>query len=233
MMAFPLRTLLAGLVLAAQPATAATVVLWPVDPVIAADAKAAAVWIENRGDQPVTMQIRSLGWNQATGEDEHVRQDTVVSSPPVAEIAPGGRQLIRLIRRDAASGKGEQAYRLLIDELPKPAGANDGAPAARLAVQLRYSIPLFTYGDAAMAPAALTARLGSTEGKAFVEIRNSGGRHARLTDLRIGREMVTAGLVGYVLPGAVRRFPVPAGAARAGQVVVAVNGAEQTLSPAG
>lgn len=212
---------------AALPAQAATVVLWPLDPVIPADAKAAAVWIENRGDQPVTMQIRSLGWNQDNGEDNHVRQADVVSSPPIAEIAPGGRQLIRLIRRDAVTGKGEQAYRLLIDELPRP--VTDTAPAARLAVQLRYSIPLFTYGDAPAAPAMLAGNVGEADGRRFIEIRNDGGRRARLTDLRLGQQVVLQGLVGYVLPGATRRFPLPAGAPRQGPVVVGVDGAEQTL----
>lgn len=214
-------------------ANAASVVLWPVDPVIAPDQQSAAVWIENRGTEPVTMQIRSLGWKQAEGEDSYVQQDAVVSSPPVAQVAPGARQLVRIIRR-SADGAGEHAYRLLIDELPKPAEAPGGPASASLAVQMRYSIPLFTYGAGAAAPSSLSAHVALHGGERFLEIHNGGGLHARLTDLRLvshGQStMLLPGLAGYVLAGATRGFKLPAEAPLAGSFVVGVNGADQTLS---
>src|ERR1700761_1881242 len=98
---FALTALLAAAPLA--QAHAAAVVLWPVDPTIAAGQTATALWVENRGAQPVTLQVRSLGWSQTGGEDQYDRQDEVVTSPPIANVAPGKRQLIRVIRRDAAS----------------------------------------------------------------------------------------------------------------------------------
>lgn len=230
-----LRAIAAMAVIAPIPAAhASTVVLWPVDPAIAADQRSTALWIENRGTEPVSMQVRVLGWTQARGEDDYLQQQAVVSSPPVAQIAPGARQLVRLIRR-APDSAGEHAYRLLIDELPKPANAATGAASASLAVQMRYSIPLFTYGPGEERAAALTGRLVIDRGERFVELRNTGARHARLTDLRLRTNGTNAslapGLLGYVLPGAKRRFKIPLSAPVTGEVVVSVNGADHTASP--
>jgi fimbrial chaperone protein len=211
----------------------AAVVLWPVDPIIASNQQSAAVWIENRGSEPVTMQVRSLGWSQANGEDSYVQQDAVVSSPPVAQVAPGARQLVRIIRR-TADPSGEHAYRLLIDELPRPADSVTGPTTASLAVQMRYSIPLFTYGAGEQTQPRLSIRIELDRSERYLEVHNSGGRHARLTDLRLVNHgqtsMLISGLAGYVLPGATKRFKLPANSPLGGSLVVGVNGADQTLS---
>lgn len=219
-------------------AQAATVVLWPVNPTIAANQQASALWLENRGDTPVTLQVRAFGWTQAAGSDRYDDQDEVVSSPPIATVAPGKRQLVRIIRRDGSAQKGERSYRLLIDQLPPPpAERTDKEPSAHLSIQMRYSIPLFTYGEQSPAEIAssLSARVVLVDGRRFVEIRNAGAKHARLVNLRLvnGAQHfeVTTGLVGYVLPGAAMRWPLPSDAPLAGAFLVNVNGADQQLSP--
>lgn len=219
-------------------AHAAAVVLWPVNPTIAADQQASALWLENRGDVPVTLQVRAFGWTQAGGSDRYDDQDEVVSSPPIATIAPGKRQLVRIIRRDASGQRGERSYRLLIDQLPQPpAETTDKEPSAHLSIQLRYSIPLFTYGEQPAAGPApdLAARLTVVDGQRFVEFRNAGTQHARLVNLRLvtgARDIaITTGLVGYVLPGATMRWPLPSDAPLSGAFLVNVNGADQQLSP--
>jgi fimbrial chaperone protein len=229
--------LLAVAMLAARPAQAASVVLWPVDPVIASGEKATALWIENRGSAPVTLQIRSFAWKQSGGDDRFDRQDEVIPSPPIANVEPGQRQLVRIIRRDAAAGPSEHSYRLLIDELPPPidAGKPD-AVSAHLAVQMRYSIPLFAYdGTGAAARPALSARTVLVDGQPFAEIHNTGGLHARLVNLRLVRGghvvTATAGLVGYVLGGATMRWPLPKEAPIDSAILVNVNGTDTSLAP--
>ncbi|PXA85159.1 molecular chaperone [Nostoc sp. 3335mG] len=224
--------------LATAPLTqahAAAVVLWPVDPTIAAGQTATALWVENRGQQPVTLQVRSLGWSQSGAEDQYAQQDEVVTSPPIASVAPGQRQLIRVIRRDIGTQPAEHSYRLLIDELPPPFDpAKPNVASGQLSVQMRYSIPLFTYdGDVAATP-TLVARTAVIDGKRYAEIRNVSQRHARLINLRIqtgAKEFtVTAGLIGYVLPGSTMRWPLPEGAPN-GTIVVNANGTDTTLAP--
>lgn len=225
-----LLALLAMLVLS-PAARAATVVIWPVDPVIRPGEQATAMWLENKGNEPVTLQVRTFAWSQAKGEDQLDAQTAVVASPPIATVAPGARQLVRIIRRTPDSAP-ENAYRLLIDELPRPAPAGpDGAVQARLAVQMRYSIPLFTHNAAVVGAPRLDARIVPGTGGRMLSIRNTGTAHARLTDLRVrtGARDVTvqAGLAGYVLPGAVATFALPAG--EAGRITVGVNGTDRVL----
>ena len=221
--------------LIAAPASAGSVVLWPINPTITAEERATALWLENRGTEPVTLQIRAFGWHQAAGADRYESQDEVVSSPPIAIVAPGKRQLVRIVRRDNAPQNPERSYRLLIDELPPPPKSADGQnPSAKLAIQMRYSIPLFTYRASPSSP-RLDLRFVVVEGKRFVEINNNGDTHARLVDLRLvhGSKKfdVTAGLVGYVLPGSVMRWPLPSDAPLSGSILLNVNGTDQLLSP--
>ena len=221
---------------AASPgaAKAAAVVLWPVDPVIHAGENASALWIENKGTTPVTLQVRALGWSQVKGDENYAQQDDVVASPPIASVPPGQRQLVRIIRREQGHGEVEHSYRLLIDELPPavdPAKPND--PGAQLSVQMRYSIPRFTY-DAAEAKPTLSAYFEIQAGKRYLVIRNMGAKHARLVDLRLreGAQATTVlpGLVGYVLAGSTMRWELPSTAPMMSQVVVNVNGGDISLA---
>jgi fimbrial chaperone protein len=233
-----LRKFALSALLAAAPITqahAAAVVLWPVDPTIATGQTATALWVENRGTQPVTLQVRSLSWSQSGNEDQYARQDEVVTSPPIANVDPGERQLIRVIRRDTGTTAAEHSYRLLIDELPPPVDpSKPGAASAQLSVQMRYSIPLFTY-DGEIAAPTLMAHTVVIDGKRYAEIRNVGQRHARLINLRIQNGAkdftVTAGLLGYVLAGSTMRWRLPEGAPVDGTIIVNANGTDTTLAP--
>jgi fimbrial chaperone protein len=231
------RLLIAALIAVnALPARAATVVIWPVDPILKPGEQATALWLENKGDAPVTLQVRSFDWSQNRGEDSLTQQDQIVASPPLAVVQPGKRQLVRVIRRDpTAAGAPERSYRLLIDELPTPPSTEDGqAGSARLAVQMRYSIPLFAYSadPSAQKPALVTRIMNTSEGR-VVEIHNGGTLHARLSNLRLvsgGQErIIKPGLAGYVLPGATIRVALFGDAA--GTVKVGVNGVDQMLVP--
>lgn len=230
------RALAAALCLMPCPALAQTaVVIWPVDPRIEAGEQATAIWLENKGDAPVTLQLRSFGWSQASGTDTHLDQVSIVASPPIAQVAPGERQLVRVIRRGPAA-KGEQAYRLIIDELPRPRLEADGT-SARLDVQMRYSLPLFTYDvPRETAKSALDTRVTIEDGKRWLVVRNTGSGHARLTDLtseqRGAMASVQSGLVGYVLPGATMRWPLPDDLAPASVLRAGVNGQTVVLSAA-
>jgi len=228
----------ASAVLALMPAPAlaqSAVVIWPVDPRIEQGEQATAIWLENKGADPVTLQLRSFGWDQSSGTDAHVDQSTIVASPPIATVAPGERQLVRVIRRGPAAS-GERAYRLIIDELPRPRSETGGV-SARLDVQMRYSLPLFAY-DAARdtAKPALDSRVMIEDGKRWLVVRNTGNGHARLTDLTLEQRgaisPVQSGLVGYVLPGATMRWALPDTLAPASVLRAGVNGHLVVLTPA-
>lgn len=237
-----LSILLTGFAIPAFSASA--ILVWPVDPVIEADARAAAVWLENRGTEPVLLQLRIFSWKQQDGQNVYLEQTGIVATPPMVEVAPGARQLARLTRTVPAPPGEELAYRIIIDEIPRR--ATDGVSAAAgVRFQLRYSIPLFVYGEGASRP---RSRAGSSEadgprlswrnvmheGRAFLEVQNHGSIHARLTRAQLQGEgtavSMADGLLGYVLPGATMRWPLPQEMPAPGGFMAAINGARASVS---
>jgi fimbrial chaperone protein len=210
-----------------------SIMLWPLDPVIEEDQRASAMWLENRGAQTVSLQIRVLAWSQSGGEDQYEAQEVVLASPPLAVIPPGQRQLVRLMNtRTAPDGK-EVAYRVLVDELPNTDAAGQGGngpagSAMGIKLQIRYSVPLFVSGkghwtkpradrkrDPATAAQPVLSWRTDSEGPAhFLVVRNTGSARARLTAVQWVREAdaqtINPGLLGYVLPGAEMRWRLAA-----------------------
>lgn len=242
-----------------QPARAASsVMIWPVDPVIEDDQRATALWLENRGSDTVSLQVRVFGWGQSGGRESYLEQEQLIASPPVAVIPAGQRQLIRLMNTVPVAEGTEMAYRVLIDELPDAenpadAGQNGGNSAIGVKLQLRYSIPLFVNGkgiwtkpvpgksrDAAtMALPSLSWRVVREGGDTFLSIRNTGSAHARLTAVQWVPAMAGAsagapvvinpGLLGYVLAGAEMRWPLSSPPPMGHAPEAKVNGGEVAL----
>lgn len=255
-MRFPvcLAGALTALCVSSTAFAAASILVWPIDPVIEHDEAGTAIWLENNGPSASRIQIRALRWNQVKGLDELVPQENIVVSPPAAEILPGQRQLLRLIRTVTVQDGRQEAYRILIDEIPGQAGPSTAAgsderpPAseqvAGLAFQLRYSVPLFVSGKGAWtredtrkhpdskaaAQPLLTYTVQAKQGQHWLVLRNTGPVHARLSHVSFlvgGREVWTVpGLLGYVLPGAEMRFEVP-GAVQAGGTLKAIVNADR------
>jgi fimbrial chaperone protein len=235
---------------AAAQGTGGSILIWPVGPVIENDARAAALWLENPGQVPVTLQVRIYAWAQQDGKNVYAVQDAILGTPPIVTIAPGEKQLVRLTRTAPTAAATEAAYRVVVDEIP---AANVSAEAgASVSFRMRYSLPLFAYGQGLVSSDAaakkkpssvpepgtgLDWRTGEDSEGRFVEVRNRGAVHARLTDVAFADPMPAApaapsadthdfgkGLFGYVLPGATMRWPLPPAARVSGTLVAAVNG---------
>ncbi|TLX54415.1 molecular chaperone [Stutzerimonas nosocomialis] len=225
---------------------ASSVLIWPINPVIDADTSAAALWLENRGQDPVRLQVRVLGWSQVDFEDRLEPQQQVVGSPPMATVEPGKRQLVRLIRRQPAPAGQEQAFRIIVDELlpERTQRTND----LGVQFQMRYSVPLFVYGAGATVPATakdaradagpqLRFRIVQDAGQHYLYVRNSGAVHARMSEAGLmqgtRRQDIAQGLLGYVLPASEMRWPLPPGTSADGvSLLMRVNERQaQTVEP--
>lgn len=230
--------LLIALVLLALPHPAGaqqpgSLLIWPVNPVIEGDARAAALWLENAGKAPITLQVRIYAWAQQDGDNAYAPQGEVVGTPPIVSIAPGERQLVRLTRTTPPPAVAEKPYRIVVDEVPT--GEASPAPGASVSFRMRYSLPLFSYakhgnGKAKSPPPApqISWRTSATSEGNFLEIHNAGAGHARLTDVNFStatkRSPVAPGLLGYVLPGSSMRWPLPRDVDPTGDLVATVNG---------
>ena len=168
----------------------------------------------------------------------------MVASPPMLTLAPGAHQMIRVIRLGNTNAVAtEDAYRLLVDELPQT------TPQQQIGVHyvLRYSVPVFVepanQPDAQAIAASLQWSLVSgTDGPAL-QIYNAGSVHAQISEVSLSDSTgaattVNAGLLGYVLPGMTMRWPlktVPEQLRSGIRLKAVINGkpVEQTLALGG
>lgn len=212
-----------------------SVLIWPVNPRIASDERATPLWLENRGNAPVKLQVRVLRWKQQGYDDVLEAQGVVQSSPPMAVIEPGKKQLIRLVRTAKTPAGQEEAFRILVDEVPEAKTDSSGpVQQSGISLQMRYSVPLFSYGDGLRVPPRdmpataehhrpqLAYRLVGQRAARMLEVSNTGAVRARLSAVSfvtppavpgngkpVAGTVLAAGLLGYVLPGATMHWRVP------------------------
>ncbi|VVE31071.1 P pilus assembly protein chaperone PapD-like protein [Pandoraea horticolens] len=172
---------------------------------------ATTLTLGNSGGLPIHGQLRLYAWTQRNGDNVLTPTEALIASPPIVRIEPGERQIVRLVHVAQKPEHHERSYRLLVDELPSA----DAAVTDGVSIRLRYSLPVFVQARDAQAPSLhFDVRVAQGE----VEVRNDGERHAQIGATRVldasGRSVELArGLLGYVLAGQTRRFPLrwPAG----------------------
>lgn len=174
---------------------------------IGAGENASRLRLSNNGDARLAAQVRVFAWRQEDGEDRLSASDAVVASPPIVELVPGAEQIVRLVRLGPPASGIDHSFRLVVDELPLDAGEAQ----SRVSVRMRYVLPLFVRAkDAPGAKLSCTVR----DDAALLECVNSGGRAAQLgaSQLRDNSGWalpLSAGLLGYVLPGSRRVWALP------------------------
>jgi len=193
---------LCGLCMAAPATTAAaSLQVAPTRMALTPGQSSEALWLTNTGTAPMQVQVRVFDWTQANGKDVLTPAIELQASPPMQRIDAGQAQLIRVVRTGSTAAATEQAYRVVVDELPQLSPDAKG-----MQFVLRYSIPLFVAPHGEAGTPAVSARLKPmSDGSAGVEVRNEGTAHAQLADVAIGDparpRILRPGLVGYVLPG--------------------------------
>lgn len=220
------------------PTLAASLQVAPTSVELQAGENGAAVWLSNTAaDTPIRAQVRLFRWTQKDGEDVLEPTRDLAISPPLAELAGGARQLVRVIRTGPPPTGVEGSYRIIVDEVP----SGTAVEQTGLKFLLRYSIPVFVL-PAGEAPIAydLDTQLVRTGDATTLVVGNRGRQHAQLADLAYidadgKRHELMSGLVGYVLPGQTMRWALPASTSRyadGGSFKARINGeaVEQTLA---
>lgn len=228
--------LLLCLVLSATAAAATSMQVAPTSLQMDPRQRAAELWLTNSGASPVKVQVRVFRWSQQDGEEQLLPTTDLMATPPMQEMAAGQQQLIRVMRTDPQPPASQQYYRLIVDEVPDLATRAEG-----MQFVLRYSIPVFIQpgGGGALAPQLQAQLVRLDDGRNGVEIRNSGNSYAQIADLALGSakrpRIIHPGLLGYVLPGQVMRWPLERTAIDRDndQITAKLNGesAQTPLSP--
>jgi fimbrial chaperone protein len=213
----------------------ATFLIWPIYPKIESNEKAVAVWLQNTGKTDAMVQIRVFKWTQNNFKDDYVEQNDVIPSPPVAKIKAGEKHMLRLTKSGLVPDGQEAAYRVIVDELPVNLQAEGEAKASKVNFQMRYSIPLFTYGKGigsglneesqktnaknALAKPMLSWSVQKNEqGKTELLLKNEGQKFARLSAIKTTEKAKETALgkagFGYILPNSTMKFEINSGLAQ-------------------
>ena len=207
----------AGLALlcAGGGAQAQSITVLPVNLNLAAGEQTSSLTVINQGAADTSVQIRVLAWSQANGVETLTPSDEVMASPPIATIAAGATQVVRLVLRKAPT-EHEATYRILLDQIPAP------ATPGTVRIALRLSIPVFAE-PATRALPRVAYHVESGAGKAFLVAVNEGERHETTRDLALatsGGAGLTLGNQAspYILSGVTQRWPItaPSGAVKPG-----------------
>lgn len=172
--------------------------------------RAAALTLSNADARPASVQVRVFRWTQADGGDRLEPTRDVAVSPPATRLEPGAQHLVRVVRVAPTAPKGEESYRVLVDEIPDPSTPRPNG----VAFVLRQSLPVFFNATAAGKPSVSWRLVRADKGWA-IAARNAGVRRMRVSELNLRDERGVvlehkAGLLGYILSGAEMRWPLQA-----------------------
>ena len=194
---------LAG-VFCAAPASGQTLAVLPVNIYLTPDQLASTLTVANQGVNDTAVQVRVYTWSQVDGEDKLTPTDNVLVSPPIATIAPGGSQLIRIVLRKHPEDK-EATYRIILDQIPPP------SEPGVVHVVLKLSLPIFAQPTHPTSP-RLRFHVERGPGKLFLVATNDGTRHEAVRDISLstsdGRKLKLTSTLPYVLAGSTRSWEI-------------------------
>jgi fimbrial chaperone protein len=195
------------LLLACVAASAQALSVVPVNVFFPPGQKATSLTVSNQGTSETAIQIRAYVWSQKGNLDPLTASEDVVVSPPIARIAQGATQVVRLILRQSPQDR-EATYRILIDQIPPP------AEPGVVHMVLRLSIPIFAKPPIRAFP-DLQFHLERDAGGIDLVAFNAGLIHEAVRDIALttsdGRKLKPdSGISPYVLSGATRRWHIAA-----------------------
>jgi fimbrial chaperone protein len=174
-----------------------------------APAAAGSLTLRNDEETDVVVQTRILRWVQADGKETLEPTTDVVASPPTVKLAPGADYVVRVVRVSKRPIRGEESYRVIVDQLPN--ARRQQARAINLLI--RHSIPVF-FRSSQLDAAKVAWSLGYEGDKLVVVASNSGDERLRIASLRL-RDAAGAtvsfgnGLLGYSLGRSSMRWLAP------------------------
>lgn len=226
------RLFIAALMLYSLAAAATGLQVTPTSLTVEANRSAAGLWLSNTGERPLHAQVRAYRWSQEQGKDELTPSQALIVSPPLVELDAGARQFVRVIRAAAAPAEREDAFRIVIDELPIDEPGTPAAAGSAVRFVLRYSVPVFLAPVNGSAQVQLEGEVDRNASPPRLLVRNRGGMHAQLGNLVLidaggQRRELSSGLVGYVLAGQTMHWDLPVDKttlATGGEVQSRING---------
>lgn len=171
----------------------------PVTLELSAAQPATTLKVRNREQSPVTLQLATRKWSQTDGEDSLSNTRDIIAVPPTFTIEPGEEQVVRIGLRQVEPLLLEQAYRVLLQEIP-----GDSSNGSGLQFALNMSLPLFVKPSHAAKPDLAWLVERQDEGRVALSVENKGTGHFKFTSWRLqddGKDLGAETKLHYVLPG--------------------------------
>lgn len=192
-----------------SPAFAGSLTVAPTSIDLKSDREIGVLHLANESGAPAVAQLEAFAWSEDNGADKLTPTTDLIVSPPMAKMAPGADQIVRLQATDAG-GASEKTFRILITQLPDPA-----APKVQgINLLLQFSVPVFVHGAAPDEKPEVGFRAGVRNGALWLSAQNAGHAHLKLTRIDVsagesrGMHVSTSGLF-YVLAGSARSWTFP------------------------
>lgn len=183
-----------------------------VEPVVLemnAPTAAGALTLRHDEDADVVVQTRIMRWSQADGKETLEPTADVVASPPSVKLSPGADYVVRVVRVAKTPVRGEESYRVIVDQLPNPRRQ----PARAVNLLIRHSIPIF-FRNPQLSASNVAWSLSQEGERLAVVATNNGDERMRIASLRLrdaSGKMISFGngLVGYSLGRSSMRWLAP------------------------
>lgn len=183
--------------------------------------------LKSQADTPRSYEVEVVGWSQSEVDREiYSPTEDVIAVPPLFTLGPGEEQVLRLGMMNEADPHTEQAYRVFITELPPP--NHDERQTSGVNMRLRIGVPVFVAAKEVANPELEHVGLAERDGHFYMQVRNSGNTHVRISEIRYlapgaDKPQVEATSV-YFLAGMSGRIPVPVpGGGRGGRVTLVTD----------
>ncbi len=171
----------------------------PVTLGLSAAQPATTLKVRNREQSPVTLQLTTRKWSQTDGEDSLSNTRDIIAVPPAFTIEPGNEQIVRIGLRQVEPLHLEQAYRVLLQEIPGPSSTSGGLQFA-----LNMSLPLFVKPSHTPKSELAWFVQRQDEDRVALSVENRGTGHFKFTSWRLqddGKDLGAETKLHYVLPG--------------------------------
>ena len=186
--------------------------------------RAVAVTLVNEGDEPVALQADISAWTQKPdGTDELVFTEDLILSPPIINLGPKAKQVVRLALLRPADASQQLIYRMVVREVPEMQPRRGGL---EVPISLALSMPVFITPPVAKYDVSCTISREDVK-HLKTTCKNTGTAYSQVREVLVIRnEQTLARMEGgtYVLPGAQKIIDVKADkAVSAGPVQIRVT----------
>lgn len=185
------------------PAMAGSFQVNPVHIVLQPGKTISSLTIRNSDPEAVSVRVLTYRWTQVDGDDVYTPTDDLIASPPIFTVPANAQQLVRVGLRRRTPGA---AYRVILEEIPRPSKENV------IQVALRLNLPMYLPTAAGGQPEVRWAASRDAEGELIIEGHNDGAAHAQITGIALmgsaGQQTALTSSMGVILPASMRRWRV-------------------------